>query len=64
MEFASSGLSLPPSKVFLTTENKYFKQRELFLSEVNYREITAAIEQNNDKFYLQTRIEKFPLQQR
>ena len=36
-------------------------QRELFLSEVNYRETIAAIEANNDTYCLQKRIEKFPL---
>ena len=33
-------------------------QRELFLSEVNYRETIAAIEANNDTYWLQKRIDK------
>ena len=36
-------------------------QRELFLSEVNNWETIAAIEATNCVFYLQKRIEKFPL---
>ena len=35
-------------------------RRELFLSEVNNRETVATIEANNDTYYLQKRIEKFP----
>ena len=44
-----------------TFSYKFMLQRELFLSEVNNRETTAAIYTNNDMFYLQKRIEKFPL---
>lgn len=36
-------------------------QREIFLSEDNNREKIAAIEADNDMYYLQTRIEKLPL---
>ena len=36
-------------------------QWELFLPEVNNKETIAAIEANNDTYYLQKRIEKFPL---
>ena len=36
-------------------------QRELFLSIVNNRETIAAIEANNDAYFLQKRTEKFPL---
>ena len=36
-------------------------QRELFLLEVNNRETITAIEENNDTYCLQKRIEKFPL---
>ena len=38
-----------------------WNQQEPFLPEVNNRETIAAIEANNDIYYLQKRIEKFPL---
>ena len=38
-----------------------FYPRELFLSEVNNRETIVTIDANNDTYYLQNWIEKFPL---
>ena len=38
-----------------------YLQYYVFLSEVNNRETIVAIEANNDSYFLQKRIEKFPL---
>ena len=43
------------------SEIMFNNQGELFLSEVNNRETIAAIEVNKDTYFLQKRIEKFPL---